>query len=139
MKTDPNYTPKLTIKSSADTKSFALIFYGVPIILLCLALPFPFFRHIFTFGSFVVTILAILGCISAYEDKMHGVKRDKPINRGFTLPSWFKHVFFAFMIALSAGLRLGWYTVPVLWVINWACLVSLQSHIKATYREEKQS
>jgi hypothetical protein len=138
MKTDPNYTPKLTITPKANTKAATLIFYGVPIALLLLALPFPFFRHIFTFASFIIAPITVLGCYAAYEDKEHGVKRDRP-PKGFSLPSWCKHAFFLFIIAGSAGLRLGWYIVPVIWVINWVCLVSLQSHMEATYREEKQS
>lgn len=138
MKTDPNYTPKLTIAPKASTKIAALISYGIPTVLLCLALPFPFFRHIFTFGSFIITAVAIFGCYAAYEDKEHGVKRDRPV-KGFSLPGWCKHAFFLFIIAASAGLRLGWYLVPIFWLINWICLTSLQSHIRATYREEKQS
>jgi hypothetical protein len=136
MKTDPNYQAKITITPKANTMAASLTFYLVPVALLLLALPFPFFRHVFTFGSFVITIIAALGCYAAYEDKEHGVKRDRPA-KGFTLPSWSKHAFFLFVIAVSAGLRLGWYIVPVLWLINWICLVSLQSHIRATYREEE--
>ena len=135
MKTDPDYQAKITITPKANTKAATLTFYGIPIVLLLLALPFPFFRHIFTFGSFVVAVLTGFGCYAAYEDRQHGVKRNRP-DEGFNLPKWVKHAFFLFIIAGSAGLRLGWYLVPILWLISWMCMVSLQSHIQATYKED---
>jgi len=132
MNTNSSYTAKISIAPKANTKVGSLTFFTVPIVLLLLAIPFPFFRHIFTFASFIVTIIAALSCYAAYEDMRNGVKRNRPA-KGFTMPKWFKHAFFIFIIAVSAGLRLGWYLVSILWVINWVCLVSAHSHVKATY------
>ena len=131
--------PHITIAEHANPKALSVLFFGLPIACIILSIPFPFFRHIFTFGSFIVTLICCFAVYAAYEDKNNGVKRSRPIKEGFTFPKWFKPTFFLVLILGSAGLRLGFYIVPVLWLINWICLVSFQSHLEATYppKEEK--
>ncbi len=128
--------PYITIGENVNSKALAIIGYGIPIALLILALPFPFFRHVFTFGSIIITVICCFAVYVAYEDKKNGVIRTRPTKKGVVLPKWLKTTFFLTMICLSAGLRLGFYIVPVCWLINWLALVSFQAHIEDTYKDE---
>jgi len=132
-----NYRPKLTISETANPKLGAWFFFGIPVLVLILSLRFPFFQHVFTFGTFLLTVLMAMGCSAAYDDKKKNVERvrPKPENR-FNPPKWFKPTFFIAMIALSAGLRLGWYLVPLCWIVIWICIESIASHVRAGYPKE---
>ena len=131
------YKPKITVSETANPKLGAVFFFGIPVLVLLLSLRFPFFQHIFTFGTFLLTVLLALGCGAAYEDKKNNVKRPRPApGRRFEPPKWFKPTFFIVMIALSAGLRLGWYLVPLCWLANWIMIESIAQHIRAGYPKE---
>jgi len=126
--------PYITMSSKADPKALALFVFGVPILVLLLAFPFPFFRHVFTFGSVIITILGVFAVIMAYKDKRNGVVR--PARPNFQLPKWFLPTFFLTMVIASAGMRLGWYIVPLCWLINWGTFISTMRRIRATYKKE---
>lgn len=127
--------PYIKASKNANPKALAAMCFGIPILTMILALPFPFFRHIFTFSTVIVTIILCIAVGMAYEDKKNGVVRSRPTKNKFVLPKWFKPAFFLFMIAGSAGLRLGWYIVSICWLINWGCFVAFQKHMEATYKE----
>ncbi len=128
--------PYITIGKNANPKAISVVFYGTTLLVLILALPFPFFRHVFTFGSIIMTGLCFAGAVMAHLDKENGVVRLRPKKKGFVFPKWFKPAFFLSVIGISAGLRLGWYLIPLCWVINWACIYSSGKHIDATYKEK---
>jgi len=129
MTTDTGY---IQISKDANAKMIALVFYGTFTLLALLALPFPFFRHVFTFASLVGTGFAIFISYSAYEDKKNKAKKNRPTNV-FNPPAWFKPVFYISMIGISAGLRLGFYIVPIAWIITWAAMESMKMHMDACY------
>lgn len=129
--------PYIIIRKNAQPKAFAITLYGVPFACIILALPFPFFRFVFTFGTFIATLISVAAVVMAYEDKNNGVVRERLIKRSFDLPKWFNPAFFLTLIVVSAGLRLGWYLVPICWLLNWACLFSMLAHIEATYEDNK--
>jgi hypothetical protein len=124
----------IIIKSNAKPTHLAHLFFGGFIVLALLAIPIPFFRYTLTFSSLFLAIACSMGAYTAWNDKTGGVKRIKPDNWGNSvIPRWFKTGFFIFMIIVTAGLRLGFYLVPIAWIINWVMLYSILNHIKATF------
>jgi len=122
----------ITISKNANLKALALTFYGAFLVLLLLALFIPFFRHILTFTSVITAGFAISACIFAYKDKEAGIKKTRPANF-YVPPKWFKPTFYLSMILGTAGLRLGFYIVPILWIITWIFMSSMATHVRACY------
>lgn len=129
------YKPKINLENRVNSKWITILFFAVPLIMVFLALGMPFFRHIVTFGTFIFTAFFFLGAMAAKDDRDAGVKRKRP-EVTFKVPEWMPHVFFVIMILISAGLRLGWYLVPVCWLASWVFFYSLRAHIRATYIDE---
>lgn len=128
--------PYIGVAENANPKAFSIVFFGAPTLILLLALMFPFFRHIFTFGTVALTAICIAAVMMAYMDKENGVIRQRPDRKGFAFPKWFRPAFFLLMIFGSAGLRLGWYFIPLCWVLNWVCLTSFRIYLEATYEKK---
>jgi hypothetical protein len=81
----------------------------------------------------------VLGAMAAKEDLDKGPKRVRPATWGTAnIPIWFKIGFFLFMIAITAGLRLGFYVVPVAWVLIWAAIYSILNYIEKSFIEDKK-
>jgi len=130
-------TPTIIINKSANHVALVAIFYGIFLAITLLCFVNPFFQHLLIFLSVMTTIASVGGCIGAYNDKKNGVKRSRPTQKRF-FPKWSLHAFFGFMIMITAGLKLGYYIVPLCWVISWVALYSGIQHIKATYEDEKE-
>jgi hypothetical protein len=126
--------PYIKMDEKVNVKRATLTWFGIPTIVAVLALGIPFFRHILTFGSFILAAIVAFGCYVAYEDKNNGVERKRPIS-DWEKPAWLNTAFFLFMIAITAGLRCGWYFGALAWLIHWVAFVSLQAHIRATYKD----
>jgi len=133
------YTPKITINPDAKPNHFGHVFFGGFLLMAALALPIPFFRHTLTFSSVVVAGFAAVGCKLAYDDLKKGAVRIKPPTWGeSTIPKWWKHWgFWLIMIGVTAGLRLGFYIVPVAWIVSWVAIHSMIKHIEATFKKEE--
>jgi hypothetical protein len=133
------YENKITINPNAKPNHVAKVFFGVSIGLALLAVPVPFFRHVLTFSSIILAIICVLGAMAAKEDLDKGPKRVRPATWGTAnIPIWFKIGFFLFMIAITAGLRLGFYVVPVAWVLIWAAIYSILNYIEKSFIEDKK-
>ncbi len=130
--------PMVTIEESTHPKLLWITYLGLSTVVLLLALFMPFFRSIFIFGTLIITAISILSVSAAYKDRKAGVKRIGP-RRSFTTSKWkwAKNAFFLTMICLSAGMQMGWYIIPLCWILNWICLESFIIHMRATYKEEK--
>jgi len=130
-------TPIVTINEDSNPVIVVSLFYGVFLIIALFSFVNPFFRHLLIFLSVLATITSVMGCFCSYDDKKNGIKRSRPKRRG-VFPKWTFHVFFAIMIAVTAGLELGYYIIPVCWVISWVMLHSGIQHIKATYEDKEK-
>lgn len=128
-KKNPNYSPKVTINEDANVQLLGVLYFGVPIVLALLALPIPFFRYVITFGTVILTILMGLALAGLIEDYNNGVKFPRYKRKRKPWPKWVPHVCFAFMVLVSAGLRLGWYLVPVCWVAIWVLFYAFMNHL----------
>lgn len=125
----------ITLSESSNPKLLALVTFGPPIAILALAIFFPFFFHLFNFASLALMVFLIIVAIAfnVAREKEDGVKVKENNIVGITtpvLPKWFRATFFITMIAVSAGLQMWFYLVPVFWIVSWICLESIRVNVK---------
>lgn len=125
---------RFTIGESFDPKLVGILFYGIPILLLLLSIPFAFFRHLFNFSSMALAVLFVLSALALVEDDKNGIKRDRPKKKDFKFPTWFRIMFFIVIILVSAGLRYGYYVTPLAWIVIWICLENDMRLLEKSWR-----
>jgi len=128
-------TPTVIVTEKANITVILSIFFGGFLSLAVLSLVYPFFINIFMFSTIIFTLFICFACVSAYDDKEKGVKRVKPKQKVF-FPKGTLHVFFIIMIAISAGLKLGYFSIAACWLLSWIASCSLRTHVRATYIKE---
>lgn len=121
-------------RSSSIWTYFTIII--MPIVFLALSIYYgQFFRNIFMFFSVVLTVISCIAAVLALKDKERGIKR-KLKRKPRPIPNWIEIPFFIGIIAITAGLKFGYYIIPSCWLITWIALANFDHLIKATYEEE---
>jgi len=126
--------PYITMTENSKSGNLAVVFFGTSLTLAALAIPFPFFRGVFAFASIILAVFMAIGAVCAGKDFENGVKRVRPKKWGSSnIPKWFKIGFFLAMIGISAGLKLGFYLVPIAWLISWIAIYGMVKNIEKTF------
>jgi len=134
MTNPPNYEPKVIMAEDLKQIPLLICCLGGPVASVILAIFFPFFRYLLNFGTVVITILLFFGMMAAKDDLEAGVERPRP-KRRINIPDWVPNIFFAFMVIMTAGLRLGWYLIPVCWVACWIFYYNFRNFVRKTYKD----